>query len=55
MCVCDGGGGGGRSRFLRITGRLVVSLPRKFRLSLLEPRILKHNDSPFPTNLGRVF
>lgn len=52
---CDGGGGGGGSRFLRISGRLVVSLPRKFMLSLLEPWILKQNDSPFPTNLGRVF
>jgi len=55
VCVCDGGGGGGGSRFLRISGRLVVSLPRKFMLSFLEPRILKHNDSSFPTNLGRFF
>lgn len=55
MCVCDGGGGGGGSRFPRISGRLVVSLLRKFMLSFLEPRILKHNDSSFPTNLGRFF
>lgn len=43
----------GKSRFLRISGRVVISLPSRCRLSFLEPSMLKRSDSSLPTQVGR--